>query len=156
MAKISFEKLYKSIVEGFNESPPESVWQNIQDDLDIDDVWNQLDSKLPSATTNPSYSPLRQAVNYVLFFSLLFLFKSNSEQSISTIDILQHNNQETLLVEHSIKKSSDTVLRITEKAIETQEEKIADFSGENRGDILNKNSASSMVRKKPSIISTDE
>jgi|GEM_PF-5830917 hypothetical protein len=107
MAKISFENLYRKIISGFNENPPESVWENIQDELDIDEVWSQLDSQLPAAATKTNYSPLRQIVNYVLFFLLLFFFKSNSDQQLSTLYSVADNNQETLIFDETSKKEID-------------------------------------------------
>jgi hypothetical protein len=65
MAKISFENLYRKIVKGFDQNPPESVWENIQDDLDIDEVWSELESQLPATHTKPTLSPTRQIINYV-------------------------------------------------------------------------------------------
>lgn len=104
MAKISFENLYRKIVKGFNDNPPESVWENIQDELDIDEVWSQLDSQLPAAATKTYYSPARQIVNYALFFLLLFFFKNNSDQQLSPLNSIADNSQETLILEEPSKK----------------------------------------------------
>lgn len=40
------ERWYRSIVENSKENPPEQVWEGIQDELDIDMVWEKLDSNL--------------------------------------------------------------------------------------------------------------
>lgn len=107
MAKISFENLYRKIISGFNENPPDSVWQNIQDDLDIDEVWSQIDSQLPLAQAKTNYSPVRQVVNYALFFLLLFVFKSNSDQQLLPFTSAIDNNQATLLIEENNKKENN-------------------------------------------------
>jgi hypothetical protein len=41
-----FRKWYKKKVEEHNETPPGHVWENIQDELDIDQVWDRIDQDL--------------------------------------------------------------------------------------------------------------
>ncbi|MGM0464432.1 MAG: hypothetical protein ACQEQW_07220 [Bacteroidota bacterium] len=45
---MNFLKWYKNKVESNELFPPESVWENIQDDLDIDNSWEQISRRLDS------------------------------------------------------------------------------------------------------------
>lgn len=151
MAKISFENLYRKIINGFNDSPPESVWQNIQDDLDIDEVWSQIDNKLPVNPIKPSYSPVTQIVNYILFFSLLLFFKSNTDQQILSLDAFLSSSEDTSLVEESIEKEvpiqmdKDEDFIVAKKEIKNTE--IKSKTAENRENTFDQNSIS--VNSKP-------
>ncbi|WP_375578992.1 hypothetical protein ABWH96_18545 [Marivirga tractuosa] len=139
MAKISFENLYRKIVKGFNDNPPESVWQNIQDELDIDEVWSQLDNQLPSSATKTNYSSVRQIVNYALFFLLIFFFKNNSDQQLSSSYLIADNNQETLLLEETTKKEIDTEQEKDESLIATNKE-IEDTEAPTKKELIQKKS----------------
>ena len=43
---MQFEKWYKQWVESSAEDPPENVWEGIQDELDVDNVWFSLSRKI--------------------------------------------------------------------------------------------------------------
>lgn len=45
---MNFLKWYKNKVESNELFPPESVWENIQDDLDIDNSWEEISRRLDS------------------------------------------------------------------------------------------------------------
>ncbi|MFO8021162.1 MAG: hypothetical protein R6U65_01755 [Perlabentimonas sp.] len=43
---MKIEKWYRTIVESSRENPPERVWNDIQNELDIDLIWEKLDNNL--------------------------------------------------------------------------------------------------------------
>ena len=151
MAKISFENLYRKIVNGFNESPPESVWQNIQDNLDIDEVWSQIDNKLPVNPIKSSYSPVTQIINYVLFFLLLFFFKSNTDQPLLPLDGFLSSSEDTSFVEENMEKEVPTQIDKDENFLaakkEIKNDEIKSKTAENRENTFDQNSIS--VNSKP-------
>jgi len=48
---MKINKWYKNIVETNNESPPEVVWEEIQNHLDVDTVWTRIDTSLSNQAT---------------------------------------------------------------------------------------------------------
>jgi hypothetical protein len=42
---------YKKIIESARQEPPAAVWENVQDQLDIEAVWNNLEKELPVGRT---------------------------------------------------------------------------------------------------------
>ena len=44
--KMDFLRWYKNIIESNDQEPPESAWENIQDDLDVEQSWEVIDEYL--------------------------------------------------------------------------------------------------------------
>ncbi len=65
-----FERWYKQWIEGNAESPPEKVWEEIQDSLDIDLVWHQVSGGLDRSAKK------RKPLYWVVAASFLLLIGS--------------------------------------------------------------------------------
>ena len=53
---MDFLKWYKNIIESNDREPPESAWENIQDDLDVEQSWQVIDTYLSKkAATKRNY-----------------------------------------------------------------------------------------------------
>lgn len=48
---MDFLKWYKNKIESGNLEPPESVWENVQDQLDIDHSWQKINAHLEQKAT---------------------------------------------------------------------------------------------------------
>ncbi|MDX5428442.1 MAG: hypothetical protein LPK79_10105, partial [Bacteroidota bacterium] len=66
--KIAFKKWFDHL----DETPPKETWDGIEDQLDLDDVWSRLESKLDS-TPSLSPAPTPKFWKPVLFAGILFL-----------------------------------------------------------------------------------
>lgn len=78
---MNLDKWYRSIVEGNKEIPPESVWEGVQDALDIDLVWGRVEANLNANKKKSIFAPLAVAAStlvaivvggamyYLFFFS---------------------------------------------------------------------------------------
>ncbi len=87
------DKWYRSIVEGSKEIPPESVWEGVQDALDIDLVWGKVEANLNASNKNKKksiFAPLAVAAStlfaIVVGGALYYLFLKPN-QSIPLVDI---------------------------------------------------------------------
>jgi hypothetical protein len=65
-----FDKWYKTKITENAQDPPEEAWQNIADELDVNDVWHRISVELDSPR---GWSPSK-AIYYSIPVLLLFLF----------------------------------------------------------------------------------
>lgn len=65
----SFDKWYKHSIESRQEDPPEALWDAIQNDLDVEQVWTRLDHALPLNNKKPFYAILAVAASLALLIS---------------------------------------------------------------------------------------
>ncbi len=137
MSKFNFEKYWKELIKGMDENPPESVWDNIQDELDIDEVWSQIDQNIP-APGNYWNSGFRYFLKTAAVLLLLFVPKneratndsqelfsfSNSTSSLNTIDSIATDEFMTLnSADKPQREGNDS--RKSQKRIELTEDTIA-------------------------------
>ncbi len=67
---MELDKWYKSMVESNTEIPPESVWEGIQDALDVDLVWGKVEQTLIADKRKKLFAPLTIAASVVLAIGL--------------------------------------------------------------------------------------
>jgi hypothetical protein len=84
---MSLDKWYRSIVEGSKEIPPESVWEGVQDALDIDLVWGRVNANLNASKKKSVFAPLAVAAStlfaIVVGGALYYLFLNPNQLSPS-------------------------------------------------------------------------
>lgn len=90
MPKFSFEKYWQRLIKGMDETPPESVWDNIQDELDFDEVWAHIDQNIP-APTGYLQGGIKMFLKVAAIILLLFIPK-NERISDSGDEILSFSN----------------------------------------------------------------
>jgi len=73
---MDIEKWYKHAVESNHEDPPEALWDSIQDDLDVSDVWTRLEGSLSQTRKIPLWVFRAAAASIALLigFSAWFLW----------------------------------------------------------------------------------
>lgn len=69
---MNFNKWYKKQIESNQEHPPEKVWEEVQNALDIDIIWAQIDQEIPAAITSPQTS--RRITPFISMAATLALF----------------------------------------------------------------------------------
>jgi len=74
-------EIYKNLVEGNQIDPPEEIWQNISNDLDIDDVWGKVTEDLNYESSLTSYDRFSFAVTSagLILLLLVELFYNSPE-----------------------------------------------------------------------------
>ena len=97
---MDFIKWYKNIVESGNEEPPSQVWEDIQDELDIDIVWQNIQTDLPGSKRRTMYYRLAAAASFLLligFGTLLFYdgLKETAPEAY-VIDAYEPDDSDTL------------------------------------------------------------
>jgi hypothetical protein len=66
---------YKKITESARQEPPAAVWENVQNQLDIEAVWNNLEKELPvSRTREKTFFVLAMAASLLVLIGVGFLF----------------------------------------------------------------------------------
>lgn len=92
---MEFEKWYKERIESNTEAPPESVWEEVQNALDVDNVWDKVSNKLnhPSGMAKPGFR-IFAAVFLILIASagMIILF-SDPFSTTDTGNITSINEQ---------------------------------------------------------------
>jgi hypothetical protein len=71
---MNLNEWYKKIIDAGTESPPESVWDGIQDELDVDAVWTRIDSSLSSQVKKKRIAAFAVAATLFLAVSTLGLW----------------------------------------------------------------------------------
>lgn len=66
---MEFNQWYRSKIESFQEDPPEKLWDDIQDDLDLKMVWQRIDSGL-SGKQKSSFLPWKIAASVAFLLGL--------------------------------------------------------------------------------------
>jgi hypothetical protein len=67
---MELDKWYKSMVESNTEIPPESVWDGIQDALDVDLVWGKVEQTLAADKRKKFFAPIAIAASIALTIGL--------------------------------------------------------------------------------------
>ncbi len=70
MKKADFNKWYRQQVEHQTDDPPESLWEQLQYDLDIERVWSRLDQDLPKPKGFALWGSLAVAASILILASL--------------------------------------------------------------------------------------
>ncbi len=67
---MDFNQLYKQWMESGREEPPEKVWEGIQDELDVNDVWARVNTELAARRGASAYYMLRAiAASFLLLLA---------------------------------------------------------------------------------------
>ena len=83
---MDFNQWYKKSIENQPEDPPEGLWESIQNDLDINDVWARLETDIgtPKRTMLPLLLTIAASFLFIVFLGSLFYLNYN-----------KHNQKET-------------------------------------------------------------
>jgi hypothetical protein len=74
---MDFSELYKNIIESAEEEPPARVWDEIQNELDVDLVWNNIEKNLSGARKRRRLYPFAAAASILLLIGTGIFFHSN-------------------------------------------------------------------------------
>ena len=74
MITMNISEWYKKIVDSGTETPPESVWNGVQDQLDVDAVWTRIDTSLSSQVRKKRIAAFAVAATLFLTVSTLGLW----------------------------------------------------------------------------------
>ena len=129
---MDFLKWYKNKIESNNQEPPENIWGNIQDELDIEESWLFIKTHLNKKSyINRQY--LFAAAATILFFILAggyWFFKPQLKQyKIEQLSENNKGNKETKTNGNNTK--IENVKEITTKKNKTTEKRIASYKTEN-------------------------
>ncbi len=97
---MDFLKWYKNIVESNQEEPPVEVWNNIQDELDVDMVWDDLNASLSKNKRRVMVYTLAAAASLLLIigFGSLFLYNVyNTVPETYVFNTFELSDQDTIL-----------------------------------------------------------
>jgi hypothetical protein len=89
---MKLENWYKTIVESNTEIPPESVWSNIQDNLDVELVWDRVSSKLAISRKKKLLVVFAMAASILLIISITGYLLFFSTNRMEKIQIVQNEN----------------------------------------------------------------
>ncbi len=86
---MQFEEWYKQWIEGNAEAPPDNVWEEIQNTLDIDQVWHQVSDGLDEATKKrkPLYWAVAASFLLLVASAGLITFFSGTFQPTHVADV---------------------------------------------------------------------
>ncbi len=87
---MEFEKWYKKTIESNTEHPPGKVWEEVQNTLDIDQVWDKVNIELKPATSRDKTIFIAMAASFLLLIALLgtIWFQTNMFRTPQTADAL--------------------------------------------------------------------
>ncbi len=139
---MDFLKWYKNKIESAGEEPPESLWEDIQNDLDIDLVYSRLEQSLDNKRRNLFFWRASAAASLLLLLSVsTWMFFSPSDREMSVAQNEEFLPKRT----DSIQLPSDEI-RIMQLPLQDHETAVAKFetfSGEEPDSIntINTNTA---------------
>ncbi len=83
-----FNQWYKSKIESHPEDPPEKVWDSIQDELDVDQVWHRLEANLEGRKRKKALLVFSMAASLALLIAIgsIFYFTREPQPEIATLD----------------------------------------------------------------------
>ncbi|MDX9845897.1 MAG: outer membrane beta-barrel protein [Tenuifilaceae bacterium] len=84
---MELDKWYKLMVESNTEIPPESVWEGIQDALDVDLVWDKVEQTLVEDKRKKFFAPISIAASVVLAVGLGGLLLYLSSVSVNRLEL---------------------------------------------------------------------
>jgi len=84
--KDKFTEWYKQQIESNPYDPPESVWNNIHNDLDVDNVWQRISSQLQKEQRR-EFIPYLVAASAILLFFLFYPFQNNQSYNLAENEI---------------------------------------------------------------------
>ena len=84
--KDKFTEWYKKQIESNPYDPPETVWNNIHDELDVDNVWQRISSSLQKEQRKELFLYIAAAAVILLFF-LLYPFQVQKSHNIAENEI---------------------------------------------------------------------
>lgn len=116
---MDFFKWYKNIVESSQEEPPSDVWEEIQDELDVDIVWHNLGNNLSKSKRRIMFYKMAAAASVLLVIGLGILLFHNR---------IHETEPKTYVINAYKISESDTLLPITKK--ETDKIQITSFEHE--------------------------
>ena len=113
-----FTSLYKKRFNEIEENPTNDVWENISNDLDVNDMWSKIDTKLTSSAKRKSNSrKLIWGLSFliVLITSASIYFYNNSllnnNSKLSAITLSNTDNKQKLFKEKESVKNSNIELK---------------------------------------------
>ncbi len=115
---MNINEWYKKIVDSGTEAPSESVWEGVQDQLDVDTVWTRLDASLSSQVRKKRIAAFAVAATLFLAVSTLGLWYFLSPSG------MYEPKQAAQLEQLQVEIAGDTLSAITQ-----QDEIIADDAG---------------------------
>jgi hypothetical protein len=134
MKEKDFIELYRNQVESLNETPPDSCWDDINTQLDIEETWDsvsmELDNVLPSnndftgALTDKklvTFSKLALLITPLLLILLVILSDTRETQLISS-EISAIDSSEASITQTIIPKSSTSIPPESEQLAEEAED----------------------------------
>ncbi|MFZ0472016.1 MAG: outer membrane beta-barrel protein [Bacteroidales bacterium] len=134
MKEKDFIELYRNQVESLNETPPDSCWDEINTQLDIEETWDsvsmELDNVLPSnndftgALTDKklvTFSKLALLITPLLLILLVILSDTRETQLISS-EISAIDSSEASITQTIIPKSSTSIPPESEQLAEEAED----------------------------------
>lgn len=89
---MDFLKWYKNKIESAREEPPLAVWEEIQNELDIDAVWNNLDKELPARRNNKILTGLAIAASFLGVIGLGTLLYTGFGDNFAGDQFVYQNN----------------------------------------------------------------
>jgi hypothetical protein len=86
---MDFNQWYKKSIETQPEDPPEGLWESIQNELDINDVWIRLEADLgtPQKTIFPLLLTIAASFLFIVFIGSLFYLNHYKLNKVETADI---------------------------------------------------------------------
>lgn len=139
---MDFLKWYKNKIESNNQEPPENIWGNIQDELDIEESWLFIKTHLNKKSyINRQY--LFAAAATILFFILAggyWFFEPQLKQyKIEQLSENNKGNKETKTNGNNAK--IENVKEITTKKNKATEKRVASYKTENKNLLVTESQA---------------
>ena len=104
--KDKFTEWYKQQIESNPYDPPESVWNNIHDELDVDNVWQRISSHLQKEQRR-ELIPYLAAASAILLFFLFYPFQNNQSYNLAENEINKNFQKIEIASEDSKLKYSE-------------------------------------------------
>lgn len=144
--KMDIEKWYKNEVESNREAPPETLWDSIQDDLDLDKVWGRLDNSLTQTRKYPLWAFRAAAASIALligFSAWFFWFGQRQGDPFAPAAVVQQEQtnhvHETISSEPAVEPQSISLAqdRVPSRIIFAERVLITDLEmpGDRKGDL---------------------
>ncbi len=98
---MDFTKWYRKTVESANTEPPPEVWEEIQNELDLDNVWQEIEKELPAAGRRRMLISMAAAASIIILIGLgTILFMTFQNQTIDGLvsdiispdDLIEYSN----------------------------------------------------------------